>query len=199
MASEPAQAEALEDERRLVEAAQRGDLDALRPIFERYASPLYTAVLVPRLGDTAAAEDVLRATFHTAVEKIDGFRWQGRSVYAWLRQIAVNKAHDVHRRTQRNRKLQRALEAELPQETAPEDAADARMIAVQEQRKNRARIAEAMAAITPRYRLAIQLRLIDELPREECAAKMEVTVGTFDVVLYRAVRAFRKHFGDRQP
>jgi hypothetical protein len=26
-----------------------------------------------------------------------------------------------------------------------------------------------------------------------------VTVGTFDVLLFRAVRAFRKHFGDRVP
>jgi RNA polymerase sigma-70 factor (ECF subfamily) len=52
-----------------------------------------------------------------------------------------------------------------------------------------------MRALSERYRNAIQLRLIDELPREECARRMNVTTGTFDVVLFRAVRAFRKHFG----
>jgi DNA-directed RNA polymerase specialized sigma24 family protein len=39
--------------------------------------------------------------------------------------------------------------------------------------------------------------LVQELPREECARRLGVTIGTFDVLLFRAVRAFRKHFGDR--
>ena len=56
----------------------------------------------------------------------------------------------------------------------------------------------ALAAIPARYRQAIELRLIEELPREACARRMDVTTATFDVVLYRAVRAFRKQFGDRE-
>ena len=38
--------------------------------------------------------------------------------------------------------------------------------------------------------------MIQELPREECAKRLGVTIGTFDVLLFRAVRAFRKHFGE---
>ena len=34
-------AEELEEERRLVAQAQGGNLDAMRPIFEKYAQPLY--------------------------------------------------------------------------------------------------------------------------------------------------------------
>ena len=45
-----------------------------------------------------------------------------------------------------------------------------------------------------RYRIAIELRLIQELPREDCAKRLGVTIGTFDVLLFRAVRAFRKQF-----
>ena len=54
-----------------------------------------------------------------------------------------------------------------------------------------------MAAIPERYRTAIQLRLIEELTREECAQRLGVAIGTFDVLLFRAVRAFRKRFGER--
>jgi RNA polymerase sigma factor (sigma-70 family) len=194
--SQPAAAAQLDEERRLVEEAQRGDLDAMRPLLDRYAGPLYATVILPRLGDQAAAEDVLRDTLMTAIEKLDRFRWQGRSIYAWLRQIAVNKVYDVHRRTRRSQKLAQAMAAELPSETSPESQADAMLIADEERRRNRARIDRALARVTDRYRRAIELRLIEELPREECARIMEVNIGTFDVLLFRAVRAFRKHFGE---
>lgn len=197
MASDAAFARSLEEERQLVSEAQRGNLDAMRPIFEKYAAPLYASVILPRLGDAATGEDVLRDTFHTAIEKLDSFRWTGRSIYAWLRQIAINKVYDVHRRSKRSMQLVDAMSHELPTETDIDVRADALLISAQEQKINRGRIGEALDSIAPRYREAIQLRLIEELPREECARRMNVTTGTFDVVLFRAVRAFRKHFGQR--
>jgi RNA polymerase sigma-70 factor, ECF subfamily len=195
--SDAAVAEKLEEERRLVAAAQAGNLDAMRPILESYAGPLYATVILPRLGDAAAAEDVLRDTFTTAIEKIEQFRWAGKSIYVWLRQIAVNKVYDVHRRSKRSVLLADAMARELPQSTTPDGAADALLIAAEEQSRNRARIDSTLEALSERYRTAIQLRLIEELPREECARRMKVTTGTFDVVLFRAVRAFRKHFGSK--
>ncbi len=198
MAFEAATASELEEEQRLIEQAQRGHLDAMRPILERYAQPLYATVILPRLGDAATAEDVLRDTMMTAVEKIQRFTWQGKSIYSWLRQIAVNKVFDVHRHTKRTRRLADALAHERPEETALEDGADHTLIADEERRLHRDRIEVTMAAIPERYRQAIQLRLVEELPREDCAAKLGVAIGTFDVLLFRAVRAFRKKFGDRE-
>ena len=200
MASEPAgdqlRAE-LEQEQRLVEEAQRGNLDAMRPILERYAQPLYGTVILPRLGDTAGAEEVLRDTLATAVEKINKFTWQGKSIYPWLRQIAINKVFDVHRQSKRSRRLADAMAHEIPVESDPASHADAMLIADQERRTHRGRIDETMELLQERYRTAIELRLIQELPREECAKRLGVTIGTFDVLLFRAVRAFRKQFGDR--
>lgn len=198
MASEPAQEELLDEERRLVEEAQAGNLDAMRPIFERYGPPLYATVILPRLGEPAAAEDVLRDTMATAIEKIRQFRWKGRSIYSWLRQIAVNKSYDVHRRTKRSRKLADAIKVEVPSETLPDEQADELLIAEQSRARDRKRIVEAMTKLNPRYRLAIELRLIEELSRDECAERLEVTTGTFDVLFFRAVRSFRKHFGERE-
>ena len=76
VAADLADAVELEEEQRLVEAAQAGNLDAMRPLLERYAQPLYGTVILPRLGDTASAEEVLRDTLATAVEKIGRFTWQ---------------------------------------------------------------------------------------------------------------------------
>jgi RNA polymerase sigma-70 factor (ECF subfamily) len=168
----------------------------MRPILERYAQPLYGTVILPRLGDAATAEDVLRDTLATAVEKIGRFTWQGKSIYPWLRQIAINKVYDIHRQSKRSRKLADAMVHEVPQETDPDEQADAQLIADQERAAHRARIDEAMGQLAERYRTAIELRLVQELTREECAKRLGVTVGTFDVLLFRAVRSFRKHFGE---
>lgn len=196
MASEPATAVELEEEQRLVEEAQQGNLDAMRPILERYASPLYGTVILPRLGDAVSAEDVLRDTLATAVEKIKRFTWQGKSIYPWLRQIAINKVYDVHRQSKRSRKLADAMVHEVATETDPDSHADAQLMADQERRSHRSRIDETLDQLQERYRTAIELRLIQELPREECAKRLGITIGTFDVLLFRAVRAFRKHFGE---
>jgi RNA polymerase sigma factor (sigma-70 family) len=200
VASEPAgdqERAELEQEQRLIEEAQTGNLDAMRPILERYAQPLYGTVILPRLGDTASAEDVLRDTLATAVEKIKRFTWQGKSIYPWLRQIAINKVYDLHRHSKRSRRLADAMVHEVAAESDPESHADAQLIADQERRAHRERIDVALSQIQDRYRAAIELRLIEELPREDCARRMGVTIGTFDVLLFRAVRAFRKHFGAR--
>ena len=201
MASEPAgeqERAELDEEQRLVEEAQRGNLDAMRPILERYAPPLYGTVILPRLGDTASAEEVLRDTLATAVEKIGRFTWQGKSIYPWLRQIAINKVYDVHRQSKRSRKLADAMVHEIAVETDPETHADAQLMADQERRAHRDRIEMTMGELQDRYRVAIELRLVQELSREECARRLGVTIGTFDVLLFRAVRAFRKHFGQKE-
>jgi len=199
VASEPATTVELEleVEQRLVEEAQQGNLDAMRPILERYAAPLYGTVILPRLGDAASAEEVLRDTLATAVEKIRRFTWQGKTIYPWLRQIAINKVYDVHRQSKRSRRLADAMVHEVAVESDPASHADAQLIADQERRAHRDRIDETMQQLQERYRSAIELRLIQELSREDCARRLGVTIGTFDVLLFRAVRAFRKHFGER--
>ena len=198
VASEPATAVELEEEQRLVEEAQQGNLDAMRPILERYAQPLYGTVILPRLGNTVSAEEVLRDTLATAVEKIKRFTWQGKSIYPWLRQIAINKVFDVHRQSKRSRRLAEAMAHEVKHETDAESHADAQLMADQERRAHRDRIDDTMQQLQDRYRTAIELRLIQELSREECAKRLNVTIGTFDVLLFRAVRAFRKHFGEQE-
>jgi RNA polymerase sigma factor (sigma-70 family) len=179
-----------QEEQHLIAQAQAGDMTALRPLFSHYADPLYGAIL-PRMPSAAAAEDVLRETFLIAIEKIGSFRWQGRGIYGWLRRIALNKVHDAHRRARRTTRALQRLAGE-PGE-AFEEGAEQALIAKEDRRRAKARVEAALARLPERYRTAIQLRLLEEHPREECARRLGVTVGTFDVVFFRAVRAFRKH------
>ena len=192
-----AQKPAPNGEREAIARAQGGDASALEPVLAAHAEALFSSVILPRLGDRAAAEDVLRDTFVTAIEKIGGFTWQGCSLFFWLRRIALHKLIDLHRRRGRTNKLLAALVDETEAMPPGSQAADDALIAEEDRRLAMRRIDETMARLPERYATAIRLRLVEEQDRERCAEALGVSVGNLDVILFRAVRAFRKAYGER--
>lgn len=196
----PAQAmndhDAAAEERGLVEAAQRGDRAALQQLLARVSQPLYAAVILPRVGHPADAEDILREALVRGMEKLDTFRWTGVGVFPWFRQIAVNLVIDHARRRQRRGRLEERLERHV-QATEPvhHAGAETALIEAEERAGNAQTLAAAMGTLSERYRRAITLRLIEERSREECAATMGVTLGNFDVILHRSLAALRKAYG----
>ena len=188
---------ALEDERQAIARAQAGDLRALERVLARHAEPLFASVLLPRLGDRAQAEDLVKETLVTALQKIRSFEWQQRSIFFWLRQIALHKLLDHQRARGRAQRLLDAVaaEAKLAPESLP---ADELLIAEEDRRRALARIDESLARLSERYARAIRLRLMEDRPRAECAAALGVALGNFDVILFRALGAFRKQYGERE-
>jgi RNA polymerase sigma-70 factor (ECF subfamily) len=85
-------------------------------------------------------------------------------------------------------KLTGTFEALAIAEPSAESAASAR----DEEHAVAVRIRAALAKLNPRYGDAVRLRILEERSREHCAAALGVSVATFDVVLLRALRAFRK-------
>src|ERR1051325_3537687 len=80
------------------------------------------------------------------------------------------------RRSTRSRGLADAISHEVAAESDPASHADAQLIADQERRAHRAAIDETMGQLQDRYRLAIELRLVQELSREDCAQRLGVTI-----------------------
>lgn len=153
---------------------------------------------MPRLGNPAAAEDALAETFRVAIERIDTFEDHGHGIYPWLCRIAHNRAMDLHRaRTSSDRKL-RDLTLALEAEHAPIAGADDLYEARLEDGELATRLQAALNELNPRYREAIQLRYVEERSREECANALELKIGTFDVLVLRALRALAKCFGKRE-
>ena len=129
------------------------------------------------------AEDCLRDTFRTALEKINSFRLENRSIFFWLRRIAINRALDVHRRRQTAKKAHHEAETVITRTMAPPPLPPDR---APEQREPREMVDASLAKLNPRYALALKLRVLEEHEREHCAAELGVTVGNFDVILHRA-------------
>jgi RNA polymerase sigma factor (sigma-70 family) len=190
-ALDEASSQLLVHERRLVERAQAGDRKALGELLGLHGPRLYRAVLLPRLGSAAAAEEALSVTYLKVVERFGQFAWQAVGVYPWLRVVALRVALDQLRARKRETVFKpEDLEREIEEsESGAEEAArsEAEELAVAKQR-----VLVLIQRLHPRYARALTLRILEERPREECAAALEVTTATFDVVLHRAVAAMKK-------
>jgi RNA polymerase sigma factor (sigma-70 family) len=154
-------------------------------------------VLLPRLGSAAAAEEALGVTYLKVVERFEQFSWQAVGVYPWLRVVALHVALDHLRRSKREtifkpEDLERELDATAQTERSASESEAADLAFA------RQRVTEVLGRIHPRYARALTLRILEERPREECAAELAVSAATFDVVLHRAVAALKKELA-REP
>lgn len=171
--------------------ARAGDRAAFAELYRAFAGPLFTQCLLPRLGDRAAAEDALAETFRSLLEHLEAWQPQGKSLWFWLARVAVNKANDAHRGRARAGRAMSSYEGllgmALPAPATPREEVER----AEAEALLRDRVQEVLGRINPRYRRAIELRLLEDRERQACADAMEVKLGTFDVLLLRAVRAFR--------
>jgi len=173
----------------VVQRLKRGDRAALATLYQWYSDRLYRQVILPRLPVPELAEDVLKDTFRLAMERIEQYQPQGTSIFFWMRRIAINRAIDVHRARQRQRRLQEAVRAEPHHTVGARPPAPDRAPEVAETRQS---VQRALEKLNPRYALALKLRLLEDRDRDECARALTVTVGNFDVIFHRACKAFRK-------
>lgn len=178
----------------LLQRARQGDRSALEALYRTYAGSVFTRVLMPKLGNKEAAEDALSETFRVAFERLTQYEQQGSSIYFWIARIAANKAMDMHRAKRVTGRAIVDLQAQVGVLFELPETPDALLSANVERRAFEERLTLALSALHPRYRMAIELRFFQELSREECALKLEVKVGTFDVLLLRAIKALRKEW-----
>jgi len=168
------------DDEALLDRARRGDRDAFAELVERHQDGLYTMAL-RLLGRPEDAADVVQETFLRAYVNLP--RLRPASVRAWLFRVAVNAAHDVHRRTAR-RPVTSLEDAEgkildLPDPAlGPEASAEAR--------ERAAVVREALLRLPLEYRACVVLRDVNDLSYEEVAEALRVPLGTVKSRLSRA-------------
>lgn len=185
----------VEEESEVVQALQAGHKEALSELYQWYGPPLYRLAILPRLPIPELAEDVLAQTFARAMERIHQFKTHDRSIFFWMRRIAINLAMDTHRRHTAQRRMHARLNAEsnviplhghMPAPDRPSDLVEMREL-----------IEESLELINPRYARVLRLRLLDDKDRTECAEILGVTLGTLDVLFHRAAKAFRDKYPPR--
>lgn len=181
-------------ERECVARAVQGDREAFGELYDAHAERIFQRVLYPVLGNASAAEDALAETFRAAFQRIDRYQPGEAGIYPWLAAIARNKALDMHRARKVTGRALANFEALLaPLQVTP--GSPEQLLDDASSRQHLVRtVHETLGQINERYREAIALRFLEDRPREACAERLGVKVGTFDVLLLRALRAFRKRW-----
>lgn len=171
-----------EREADLATALASRDPGAWHQLFDANYDRVYAYAYL-RCGNAADADDVAAATFAEAVKGIDGFRYRGIAIAAWLFRIAHNETADLLQRRTRsaatslaNPEAAGALHAR--DEIAP--ASDWRDLS------------DALGALKKEHREVIVLRLVEGRSVRDVAALLGKTEGAIKVTQMRALRALRR-------
>jgi RNA polymerase sigma-70 factor (ECF subfamily) len=180
--------EALSDEALLALVA-RGDEEAFRVLFRRYAGSFLA--LARRMGlDGTAGEDVVQEAMVRVWEKAKEFDPRRGSARAFLLTLGHHAAVDeVRRRAARPR----------PLEPDPEDEAgfDPPGPGLDEERHlDRARLGAALKALSPEERRVIEVLYYQGHTHQEAARLLGVPLGTLKTWARRALLKLREVLGE---
>jgi RNA polymerase sigma-70 factor (ECF subfamily) len=159
-----------------VAAAQAGDTDAFRVLYDAHAGRVY-ALCLRLLADAAWAEELTQDVFVRAWRRLESFR--GESAFGtWLHRLAVNEVMMAFRAVRRH---ERRRSPEPPGDVpaairSPELALD---------------LERAIAGLPAGCRTVFVLHDVEGWRHEEIAAMTGTAVGTSRAHLFRARRLLR--------
>ncbi len=179
-------------------AAQRGDREAFRQLFERYQRRAYgLAYGVLRNSDDAM--DVVQDAFIKAHRYLDKFEGTS-SFFTWLYRIVMNLAID-HIRKHKRQKPVDFTDAQLSESQVTEESLLPKMLggnpgrALQD-KEIRGRIDQALGELSENHRAVLVMREVDGLSYEEMAEVMACSKGTIMSRLFHARRNMQKRLLD---
>lgn len=193
----------------LIRRCRAGEAGAREQLFGRYQGYLHVlarAQLGRQLRGKCESADVVQMTLLEAHRDFAGFQGSRENeLLAWLRRIL---AHNLYNEARRYAAQQRdaAREVSLDQVRAGVEhssvalarglAADAPSPSQEATRREDAvRLADALSHLPEDYQTVLLLRVFEELPADEVAARMGRTAGAVRMLQMRALLALREQMG----
>jgi RNA polymerase sigma-70 factor (ECF subfamily) len=173
-------------EKTLIQAAQRGDLEAFNHLVLRYQNLLF-GIALRLLNDEDVASDAVQEALISAFRRFHTFR--GDSLRSWLARVVVNACYDEMRRKRRQHSVP------LEQYNAEGDEIETSFWLVDPQSDPEVQyetselegaIQRSLNKLPSIYRLILVLVDIEGLSYEEAALAAHVPVGTVKSRLARA-------------
>lgn len=159
-------------EARLIERACEGDPLAVRTLYERYASRVFT--VVRRIaGDDDLAQDYAQEAWIRAFRALPGFRGDSR-FSTWVHRIAVNAALQAVRSAGNREKRETELPETIPVAPTPRD------VLLED------RLQEAMDRLPEGMRRVLILHDVEGFTHEEIGELLGVNPGTSKSQLFKA-------------
>jgi RNA polymerase sigma-70 factor (ECF subfamily) len=166
---------------------------AFRELFETYRDRVFN-LAARLLGNPADAEDVSQEAFVTVFRKIHEFRFSSR-FYTWLYRVVFNLCVD-HRRKATAYVLPTAArnEGESLLSLVPDPGpGPSEQLAEGEDRKRK--VERALRKLSEPLRAVVVLRYIEDMPYEEIADVLGISLGTVKSRLNRAHQFLQEVLG----
>ncbi len=181
------------DDKELIQAMLRGDQRAFQRFFEAYAARLGAFAARRSSLTNAAVEDVVQLTMINAMRSLKSFRGEA-TLFTWLCQICRRHLADVHRKAQRQPRIESYDEiAESRDPAVVIQFADFRdPLDECESDSTRGAVRRAINTLSPQHARILELRFGDDLTLPEIAQSLGVTVDAAESSLVRARKAFRE-------
>lgn len=176
------------EDQKLVEALQRGEPGAVEALLDRYGGWIYR-VARRLLNDPRDVEEVTQDVLLTVVRKIQTFKGEA-AFSSWLYRIAVNAAYQRLRAKRARPEV--SLEPFLPvfddegRYIEPVVDWSSKLNDPAVAGETRAAIERSLSRLPEEYRVVIQLHDVEELPNEEVAATLGLTVAAVKSRVHRA-------------
>jgi RNA polymerase sigma-70 factor (sigma-E family) len=161
--------------------------EAVTALYEKHALGL-TRLAFLMLGDRQAAEDVVQEAFCGLYRSWDRMSDHTHAL-GYVRSSVLNGSRSALRRSRR---------APRPFAGPDEDAAASAEDAVLAGERQRETVA-ALRRLPPRQREAVVLRYLADLPEQETAAAMGVSIGTVKSTTFRALAALARMLQEEKP
>lgn len=168
---------AVPSDQELLASLQRGEPDAFRLLYDRYARLVYRYIFL-RVNQPQDAEDLTAETFVHAWRAIASFQWHEIHLGAWLLRIAHNLVIDRSRR-------KRELVDWLPWRHGQEDSAFARI-------EQRDELSRAFESLNNEQQIILYLHFFEGYSLDEIAQFMGKTPNAVTVAKFRGLERLRK-------
>lgn len=175
------------DHAELVGRMAAGDTQALRELYRRL-SPLVHALACQITGTEQDGEEVLVDTFHQAWSQASRYDPSRASVTGWLVNIARSRGLDLlrtRRRWQRRKEAAAEPGAAFPHPPASDPETEAM------HGEWRARLAEAVRALPPDQKRAVELAYFEGLTQQEISDRLGQPLGTVKTRIRLAMEKIR--------
>ena len=180
-----------DEERRLVEVAQRGDVESFNELVRLFEGRVYT-LCYRMLGDSESAADAAQDAFLAAFRNLKSFR--GGSFRSWMLRIATNTCYDVLRVRKRRPSVSLDIEADDESASSPLQIADTAESPddFAQRRELAAAIQQGLTALPDEQRIVLILSDIQGLAYEEIAQITNSNLGTVKSRLSRGRARLRE-------
>jgi RNA polymerase sigma-70 factor (ECF subfamily) len=180
------------DDLNLIERFKKGDTSAFGEIVNKYQDKVYNLCHY-MLRSTEDAEDAAQDVFLKAYQALPKFQ-PDASLYTWLYRIAANTCIDYRKKPIFESLFGDSGEGEKLIHDQPSDAPSPEKL--YQSRQIGQALEGCLGILSPKLRAIIILKEIEELPYEEIAETLEISLGTVKSRIARAREELQKCMKD---